>query len=114
MTPEGTSRRPDDQAGVEPTGQSAASVRLEVLGRAAQRLHQIGSANDAEDHGYTDDARRMRTEACAALRTLLEDHPFLRELLPGLAGELDTGRILGAGWSTLLDAVETQQAALSR
>jgi hypothetical protein len=69
-------------------------------------LRRIGSANDAEDRGYAEEARAMRSDACSDLRTLLEQDRFLEEILPGLRSSLDTGRILIAGWSSLLDAVE--------
>lgn len=81
-------------------------LHQKILGEAASHLRVLGSANDAEDHNYVEDARRMRTDACTALRELLEQHPFLGELLPELQGELDSGRILWYGWSTLLDSVD--------
>lgn len=88
------------------------SQQQKILREAALHLHAIGSANDAEDHNYKQDAERMRTEACAALRKLLEQHPFLGELLPELQGELDSDHILGFGWSTLLDAIEAYVSAV--
>jgi hypothetical protein len=54
----------------------------------------------------------MRREACESLRELLEEHPFLNDLLPGLYRELDTGHILGFGWSQLLDEIEVHLSAL--
>lgn len=45
-------------------------------------LGRIGSANDAEDHGYRDDARRMQEESCDNIERLLHDSPFLAELFP--------------------------------
>lgn len=74
----------------------------------AVHLHRIGSANDAEDHGYSDAAKLLRRDACQALRALLDEHPSLSELLPELRQELDTGHILGFGWSDLLDRVEAR------
>jgi hypothetical protein len=85
--------------------------RHRILTEAARHLHWIGSANDAEDHHYEEDAERMRSEACASLRELLEEHPFLGDLLPGLRWELETGHILGFGWSQLLDALEVHLSA---
>ena len=61
----------------------------------------VGSANDAEDHGYQDEAKRIREESCGSIRNLAEQHPFLAELFPGLLRELDTGHILGFGWHGL-------------
>ena len=66
-------------------------------------LHLVGSANDAEDRGLGREAAGMRTRAAAALRALLDDHPVVRDLLPDLATELDTGHIFGFGWTNLLD-----------
>jgi hypothetical protein len=86
----------------KPTGEE----QRQVLASVAIRLHQIGSANDAEDHGYPEDARRLRQEACAALEGLLHDQPFLARLLPGLKDELRSGHILGHGWSGLLNRLE--------
>jgi len=69
-----------------------------VFTEVASHLHWIGSANDAENHNYKENAERMHLEACASLRELLEPHPFLGELLPGLRSELDTDHMLGFGW----------------
>jgi len=77
-----------------------------VVAEAALHLQRIGSANDAEDHGYRQDAQRMRRDACAALQALLVGHPFLGALVPRLRQELDSGHILGFGWSVLLDDIE--------
>ena len=87
-------------------------LHQKILAEAASHLHALGSANDAEDHNYVEDARRMRIEACTALCELLEQHPFLGELLPSLREELDSGHILGFGWSMLLDSIETHLARL--
>ena len=38
--------------------------------------YTVGSANDAEDHGYGWDAGRMREEACESIRNLMDQHPF--------------------------------------
>ena len=69
-------------------------------------LETIGSANDAEDHGYGEEAIRMRNDSCEAIRGLLAEHAFLAELFPKLQWELDTQHILGFGWSDLCDYVE--------
>ena len=79
-----------------------------VLITVVRQLHQLGSANDAEDHGFLLDARRMRQEASTALEELLQQHPFLAELLPELGRELQTGHILGFGWSQLLMALDAR------
>jgi hypothetical protein len=69
-------------------------------------LVTIGSANDAEDHGYREDARQMREDSCEAIRGLMAQHAFLGELFPTLKGELDSQHILGFGWSNLCDELE--------
>jgi hypothetical protein len=74
----------------------------------------IGSANDAEDHGYQDEAGRIREESCDSLRNLAEQHPFLVEVFPGLPGELDTGHILGFGWHGLYRNAEALLAEEDR
>ena len=71
-------------------------------------LSTIGSANDAEDHHYLDDARRMREESCESIKNLMEQHPFLAELFPTLQWELDSQHILGFGWSNLYHEVENR------
>jgi hypothetical protein len=77
-----------------------------VLRNLLALLRSIGSANDAEDHGYLEDAGRMRAASCESIRGLLAEHPFLGELLPALQEQLDAGRILGIGWADLCDQVE--------
>jgi|GEM_PF-922273 len=69
-------------------------------------LSAIGSANDAEDHHYLDDARRMREESCESIRNLMEQHSFLAAFFPTLQWELDSQHILGFGWSNLYHEVE--------
>lgn len=70
----------------------------EALRELVAWLRSTGSANDAEDHGYLEDARRMRAEACDAVSSVLRDHRFVAEMLPGLAEDLDSGRLLTTGW----------------
>ena len=65
----------------------------------------IGSANDADDHGYSGDARRMREDSAASIRNLAAQHPFLAERLPALERELETGHIFGFGWGDIYNAV---------
>ncbi len=88
--------------------------RRAVLRALRRLLWRIGSANDAQDHGSGAEAERMRSDSCEGVRGLLADHPFLAELFPKLQRELDTGHILGFGWSQLsdrLDAYLTQSEA---
>ena len=80
--------------------------QLKVLRELSDHLQRLGSANDAADHGCGEEAERMRTEACASISQLLEQHPFLADLLPSLRQELDTGNIQWFGWSRLLDEIE--------
>lgn len=63
--------------------------------------YTIGSANDAEDHGYSGEASRMREESCESIRNLMDQHPVLAELFPELQGELEGAHILGFGWSAI-------------
>ncbi len=65
----------------------------------------IGSANDADDRGYSDEARRMREDSAASIRNLAAQHPFLAERLPVLERELETGHIFGFGWEEIYNAV---------
>jgi hypothetical protein len=80
--------------------------RRDVLRSLVGLLSTIGSANDAEDHGYREDAERMRNDSCEAIRGLMAEHPFLAEFFPKLQGELDTQHILGFGWAELYDGVD--------
>jgi hypothetical protein len=73
-------------------------------------LVTIGSANDAEDHGYHEDARQMREDSCEAIQGLMAQHAFLGELFPTLQWELDSRHILGFGWSNLCDQLEKYNA----
>jgi hypothetical protein len=77
-----------------------------ILQRLQTLLRTIGSANDAEDHGYLQDAEQMRKDSCETLAGLLAEYAFIREILPTLQGELDSGHILGFGWADLCDQVE--------
>lgn len=72
-----------------------------VLVTLRSLLATIGGANDAEDHGYLEDAARMRTESCEALRQLAATHSFLTQLFPDLLQEVETGHILGFGWAEI-------------
>jgi GNAT superfamily N-acetyltransferase len=84
----------------------ASEEQRATLGVLRVLLRTIGSANDAEDHGYNDDAIRMRENSCAAIRSLAADHAFLTDLLPKLQWELDSEHILGVGWAELYEAVD--------
>lgn len=66
----------------------------------------IGSANDADDHGYSGDARRMREDAAESIRNLAAQHPFLAERLPTLERDLETGRIFVFGWGEIYNAAD--------
>jgi hypothetical protein len=82
-------------------------LQREVLMELGSLLSTMGSANDAEDHGYCDDAERMRQESCDAMQRLLTDHAFLGTLIPNLEEEMKTGHIFNFGWSNLRQQVET-------
>jgi hypothetical protein len=68
--------------------------------------YTVGSANDAEDHGYGGEARRMREESCESIRNLVDQTPFLLEHFPGLKEELDTFRFQAFGWSSVAHEAE--------
>lgn len=91
----------------EQTPMPAEDERRLVLLHLQGLLSTIGSANDAEDHGYKEDAASMREESCDSIRELAAEHPFLNEVLPDLGRELDSGHVLGFGWADLHRAVET-------
>jgi hypothetical protein len=78
----------------------------EVLETLRRLLWTIGSANDAQDHGSGDEAEVMRKRSCEAIRTLMAEHPFLAELFPKLQWQVESGHILGFGWSVLVDQLE--------
>lgn len=78
----------------------------EVLIGLSDLLTTLGSANDAEDHAYIDDADRMRQESCESIQRLLANHAFLEALLPSLEWELKSGHILNFGWANLKQVVE--------
>ncbi len=80
-------------------------VRHVVLQALLDHLSTLGSANDAEDHGYADEAERMRSEACDAIRALVSEYPFLSDAVPSLEHELETRHILSFGWAGLHSAV---------
>jgi len=82
-----------------------------VLRTLRDLLETIGSANDAEDHGYGEEATRMRNDSCEAIRGLLADHVFLGEYFPKLQWELDAQHILGFGWAELCDGVDSHLKA---
>ncbi|MBN1434453.1 hypothetical protein JW921_06805 [Candidatus Fermentibacterales bacterium] len=83
-----------------PDERTAALRQLEKL------LHAIGSANDAEDHGYIREAERIRRESCEAILALLDEHAFVPEVLPGIRLEVETGDMLWFRWSSFLARVE--------
>lgn len=82
-----------------------------VLERLANLLLEFGTANDAQDHDCGPEAERLRRDAAAGTRELMDAHPFLVEMLPSLGPDLESGWIESCGWSQLVDAVE---AALDR
>ena len=70
----------------------------QVLSDLLACLSTIGSANDADDHGYGEDADRMRDEACNTIRDLLNEHPFLSEVVPTLIQDVGTPAFMAVGW----------------
>lgn len=69
-------------------------------------LETIGSANDAEDHGYIEDAQQMRNDSREAIQSLITQHAFLTELFPQIQSQLDTRRIQIFGWVDLCHGVD--------
>ena len=82
-----------------------------VLEQVVALLESIGSANDAEDHGYAAEAERIRGEASEGIREIAREHPFVVELLPNLTEELDSGHVFGFGWSELAGAARAATRA---
>ena len=70
--------------------------------------YTIGSANDAEDHGYGGEAGRMREEFCESIRNLADQRPLLTEFFPELHWELESGHIFNFGWSTITREVDAE------
>jgi hypothetical protein len=83
-----------------------APERRAVLRELKALLRSLGVANDAQDHGNREEAERTRRDSCAAILALLARHPFLGELLPTLEWEVESGHVLGFGWSVLEDSVD--------
>lgn len=94
-------------------GGSLTDGEREALEKMLAPLEMIGSANDAEDHGYIEDARRMRESACERIRNLITQHDFLAEFFPQVQHQLDSGHILGFGWADLLHVVQGYLAVSS-
>jgi len=61
-------------------------------------LGRIGSANDAEDHGYRNEARRLQEESCGNIERLLRDAPFIADLFPGLEAQVKDQSLFIIGW----------------
>ncbi|MCZ7649980.1 MAG: hypothetical protein M5U13_01970 [Thermoanaerobaculia bacterium] len=89
----------------------ADGVDVAALERLSTLLWLFGSANDAQDRSYLDEAGDLRRRAADGIRDLLAERPHLAERFPTLARELESGHIEGFGWSNLLDAVERELAA---
>jgi len=100
--------------GIEGSSASLPEDRRAVLNSLRSWLRTIGSANDAEDHGYLTDARQMRKDSCEAIRGLMAEHAFLAEIFPKLQAELDSEHFLGFGWSNLCDEAEKFDAGFEK
>lgn len=87
-----------------PTGFS--DEQRAVLGTLQGLLGTIGSANDAQDHGYTEDAIQMRKDSCEAIQDLMAQHVFLADLFPKMQEDLDTRRILIFRWADYCNGVD--------
>lgn len=76
-----------------------------VLDEVRELLDLFGVANDAHDHGSTEEAGRLRSRAKSGLRAALAAHPSLLEMVPNLPRMLD-GDGLTYSWPTVLNAIE--------
>lgn len=71
-----------------------------ALQKLDQFLCAIGSANDAEDHGYLENAQQIRDESKQAIRDMINECSFLAELFPTLQVELESQNFLDFGWAS--------------
>jgi hypothetical protein len=103
----GERERERDPASAAP---AATHERLRVLARVAELLVLFGVANDAEDHQSAEEAVGLRARARSGLRSSLEEHPFVGELLPELGWRLEgpPWRLEAAGWWNQYDLVRAE------
>lgn len=69
-------------------------------------LNQIGSANDAEDRGYKSWADKARKESCAKIQNIIDNQPWITEILPGIQKSLSSSEILISGWARYCDIIK--------
>lgn len=79
---------------------------ITVLSALQANLRMIGSANDAEDHGYLDEAERIRRESRITIRDMVNENKFLLDLFPTLEQELDSERLLLFSWADLCRLID--------
>lgn len=89
----------------------ASAPLFAALERLSTLLWLFGTANDAQDRNFLEEAGDLRLRGGEGIRELLAEHPELAGRIPSLAWELESGHIEGFGWSNLLDAVERELAA---
>jgi hypothetical protein len=75
-------------------------------------LGELGSANNAADRGYSEEAQRMRANAFAEIRRLIQAHPLICDLLTDLRAQLDDGSLAYFGWANQLDRAQAHLQAL--
>jgi hypothetical protein len=80
--------------------QRGSDALAKPLAALIAQLSELGSANDAENHGYSDEADEIRSEAFAEIRKLLDTHPAICEVLPDIRAFLDDGSLAHFGWAT--------------
>ena len=80
----------------------------EVFRSLLSLLSEIGSANDAEDHGYLQDAEQIRADTLERIEKIFADHPVVVELFPELTTQIRTQNFLGHGWYFCYQEVEKQ------
>ncbi|MDT5016357.1 MAG: hypothetical protein QOD39_2517 [Mycobacterium sp.] len=68
---------------IEPAGNERPFIALIAW------LRDFGSACDAADRGYHDEAERIGAEASAGVRALMDAHPSIGEALPDLRQHVD-------------------------
>jgi hypothetical protein len=83
-------------------------MNKEILISLQKILHQIGSANDAEDHGYLEDAHSLREKNIDSIRKVILEEKWLNDLFPNLIREVASKSFLDYRWSHYSQEIEEQ------
>jgi hypothetical protein len=78
----------------------------EPFTRLIEQLRKLGSANDAEDHGYDKDANDLRDEAFTSIRELMDRYPRIGEVLGDLARQVTDRTLADCSWSIQRDRAQ--------